>query len=175
MFDDLTLDNWERLPPEERRALALRLGRELPDGFTFHSLQSFELGGQKRPVAVYEFGGASFALIPGGTCRLGYDPDRPWEPTREEQESWQTTAEEYGMDHTLREHLAQVTLKPRVVRLRPFLMETAAGELGWEPIAVDDPEVKEILREHFREGRSSPRQIQVHRGESTVRVRRDPE
>jgi hypothetical protein len=172
MVDDLTLDKWEQMSPKERRALAKRLERELPDGFAFRSLRSCQLGDQKHPVAVYEFEGASFALIPGGSARLGYDPDRPWEPTPQEQESWQDTAEEYGIRRSLRKHIAEVTLRPRVVSLRPFLMETVAGEVGWEAIPVDDPEVKEIVREHFRK-KSAPTEVHMCRGDSTIRVRRD--
>jgi hypothetical protein len=173
MVDNLNLANWERMPPKERRELAKRLARELPTGFSFRSLRSYQLGGRKHPVALFEFDGSSFALIPGGSIRLGYDPDRAWEPTPDEQESWEATAEEYGLKRTLPEHIAEVTLKPREVRLGAFLMETVAGEVGWEPIPVDDPEVKKIVRGHFRKKSSRFNQVQVFLGQSTVRVRRE--
>src|SRR5262245_53612135 len=139
MPDDLTFDRWDRMAPKERVALARRLAGELPGGFTLRSVRLCRLGGQKHYVATYEFEGASFALIAGGKVTLGHDPDRPWEPTQEELESWQGTAEEYGIERTLREHVAAATLKPRTVRLRPFLMETTAGEVGWEPASPEDP------------------------------------
>src|SRR5262249_27875764 len=62
MINGLTLGDWERLPPKERRALAKRLAHDLPSGFTFNSLKSYALGGQRHPVALYDFEGASFAL-----------------------------------------------------------------------------------------------------------------
>src|SRR5262249_13854224 len=120
--------------------------------------------------AHYQQGNASFALIPSATVSLGYDPDRPWEPNPDELESWQDTSEEYGIAKTIREHLAEVTLRVRRVELSAFLIETAAGELGWERIGVDDPEVQRILREH-----GTQRQVEVSRGNVITRVRRGPE
>jgi hypothetical protein len=119
----------------------------LPAGFAFRSVEPYKLGRQKHQVAEYEFGGATFVLIPGGAVTLGYDTDRPWKPTREEQESWQDTARDYGMRRTLQKYIAGATLRPRTVELRPFLMETAARELGWDPVPADDPEMKEIRRQ----------------------------
>ncbi len=174
MLNNLTLADWDRMPPQDRRALAKRLARELPGGFTLRSLRFHKLGPQRHPVALYDFEGSSFALIPGGKARLGFDPDG-WEPTRKEQESWQDTVESYGIERTLREHVAAATLRPRKVRLRPFLMETEAGEVGWEPIPANDPEVQEIVRQYFRRRTSRPNQVQIDNGESTVRVRRGPD
>jgi formylglycine-generating enzyme required for sulfatase activity len=175
MVDDLTLRDWDRMAPRKREAVAKQLAQELPSGFTFRSTQLHKLANQKHHVAMFEFDGASFALIPGGTVTLGYDADRPWEPTQEELESWQNTTADYGIEQTLRERIAEVTLKPRTVRLPSFLMETTAGELGWEPTSLDDPEVKKIVREHFRKRSSRPSKVQVCRGDSTVRVQRDEE
>jgi hypothetical protein len=189
MIDQLTLDRWDGLSPKECAVLARQLAQELPAGFAFRSVNLYKLGRQKHHVAEYDYGGASFALIPGGAVTLGYDADRPWKPTREERESWQDTVEEYGVERTLQEYIAGATLRPRAVELRPFLMETAASELGWDPVPADDPDMKEIRR-FFEEMRRDYKAMQRELGEkakepheatlsmpggSSVRVRRAPD
>jgi hypothetical protein len=167
---DLSTERWEGVTPAEREAIAKRLAMDLPSGFTFHAVRPFRLGERLHDVALYQQGKATFALIPGAAVSLGYDADRPWEPNPDELESWQATSEEYGIARSIREYVAEVTLRVRRVELSPFLVETAAEELGWGPIGVDDPEVQEILREH-----GTRRQVVVSRGDASTRVRRGPE
>jgi hypothetical protein len=145
---DLSLERWEGSTPAEREATARRLAGQLPAGFAFDSVRPYRLGEQEHQVALYQQEAATFALLPGGPATLGYAADRLWEPNPEEQESWQGTAEEYGIDKTIHQFVAEVTLRPRQAAFAPFLIETAAVELGWEPIGADEPEVKAILREH---------------------------
>jgi hypothetical protein len=164
---DLSADRWEGASPAEREALAERLASQLPSGFVFQAIRRFQLGEWHYDVALYQNGGATFAFIPGGVVSLGYDANRPWEPNREEMESWRSTSEEYGIGKTLRAYIAEVTLRVRRAELSPMLIETVAGELGWEPIGVDDPEVRDILREHGVRAR-----VEVHRENVSVRVRR---
>lgn len=145
---DLSADRWRNITPAERDSLARRLARELPSGFVFDRVANFRLGERQQDVALYRDGNASFALVPGGIVTLGYDPNRAWEPTSDERESWQGSVEEYGIEGTIRDHIAKVTLPLRCVRLSPLLIETTASEFGWERIGLDDPEVKAILRDH---------------------------
>jgi hypothetical protein len=173
MKDDLTLDKWDQLSAKEREALAKKVAGDLPTGFRFHSLRQCQLGDQKHQVAEYEFQGTPFILIPGGSVTLGYDLNRPWEPTPEEQESWQATAEEYDLPTNPLEHIAKATLRPRKARLPARLMEATAQEVGWEPVAADDPEVREIVREHFGKKGSRSRKVNISRGDSSLRVERD--
>jgi hypothetical protein len=161
---DLSLERWEGGTPAGREAIAERLASQLPSGFAFHSIQPYRLGERQHHVAFYRQGTASFALVPGGTVSLGYDTDRPWEPNPDELKSWQQTAKEYDIDKTIQEFIAGVTLRPRQAELVPFLIETTASELGWEPIGPEDPEVQEILRKYG--------QGEVQRGDVSTRVRK---
>jgi hypothetical protein len=149
---DLSAERWQGVTPAEREALARRLAKQLPSGFSFQAIRHFRLGEWQHDVALYQKENATFALIPGTLASLGYDADRPWAPNSDELESWQDTSEEYGIAKTIREYIAEVTLRVRRVKLGPFLIETAAGEQGWEPIGVDDPEVQGILREYPTQG-----------------------
>ena len=81
---DLSLERWEGFTPSEREAVARELARQLPSGFTFHSLRLHQLGEQQHQVAFYQYGSARFALVPGGTVTLGYDAERLWEPNPDE-------------------------------------------------------------------------------------------
>jgi len=167
---ELSVERWEGIAPVEREALARSLVRQFPSGFTFQAIRRFRLGEGQHHVALYRKDNATFALIPGAEVSLGYDADRPWEPSLDELESWQGTSEEYGIAKTIREYVAEVTLRTRRVKLSPFLIETAASEPGWEPIGIDDPEVQGILR-----GYPAQRQVEVSRGDVTTRVRRGEE
>jgi hypothetical protein len=160
------------MSPAEQEAHAKRLVRELPDGFAFRAVQAFRLGEQEHRVAQFERDGTLFSLIPGGAITLGYDAARPWQPTPEEREDWEETAEAYDISRSLREYIADVTLRPRNVSIAPFLMETVANEVGWEEIAPDDPDVQAIVRRHLTDS-VAPDQVEVFQGDSAFRVERD--
>ncbi len=163
---ELTMDRWEGVTAREREAIAKRLAMQLPFGFKFQVIKQFQLGEQGHYIALYQSENATFALIPGGLVKLGYDETRPVSPNRDEIESWRDTAEEYGITQTLEEYLANVTLRIRRAEIPPFLIETTAGQLGWEPIGIDDPQVQSILREY-----GAQRQVEVSHGEVSTRIR----
>ena len=124
----------------------MRLARQLPSGFTFHCLQTYSLGDQTHEVAQFKRDDATFVLIPGCSATLGHD-DGSWEPTPEVLHSCNSSSKELRMTCTIREHISQVTLRPREVHLSPFLLETVAKEFCWEPIASEDPKVQEFLKD----------------------------
>ncbi|GFE78085.1 hypothetical protein GCM10011487_00850 [Steroidobacter agaridevorans] len=167
---DLSADRWRNITPAERHTLARHLASELPSGFVFDRVATFRLGERQQDVALYRNGGASFALLPGGVVTVGYDPNKAWEPSPDELESWQGSAEEYGIEGTIGDYIGKVTLPLRCVRLAPLLMETTASELGWDRIGLDDPEVKAILREH---GDRTNITVVGGRDDAKTRVHRD--
>jgi hypothetical protein len=146
------LEHWQAMSAMERETAARGLVLKLPSGFAFDSIVSCRVGNQVNEVAMFRFEGARFALIPGGTVSIGFDADRRWSPSSDELESWQATSEEYGIDKAIQEYIREATLRRRQVELAPFLIETEARELGWETISLDDPIVRDILKEHGREG-----------------------
>src|SRR5689334_3503942 len=131
---EFSIEDWDALLRSEREALVRRLAKRLPSGFEFSSLGEFGYRNQRRDVALFRKEGATFALIPGAAVTLGWDPTRSWTPDPEELESWESTAEEYGIDRPLTKYIADVTLPPRRVELAPFLIETHAAEIGWEAV-----------------------------------------
>jgi hypothetical protein len=167
---DLSTDRWEGVAPVEREALARRLAKLLPTGFTFQAIRRFQLGEREHHVALYQKDDAAFVLIPGCEVSLGYDADRPWEPYPDELESWRQTSEEYGPVMPIRDYIAEVTLRLRRVELSPLLIETAAGHLDWEAIGLDDPEVQALLREY-----GTKRLFEMHHGYVSPRIRSGPQ
>ena len=142
---DLSLERWEGLTRSEREAIAVRLARELPTGFVFESIERYSAWPHPHDVALFRQGTYQFALIPGGPVTVGYDADRPWEPTPDELETWEDYDCWFSPNQTIQECIAEVTLRPRRIEFTPFLIETTAGELGWEPIGLDDPIVQEMM------------------------------
>jgi hypothetical protein len=168
---DITLEHWKTFSRSEREAYARLLVRQLPVGFSYHSLQTFGLGRESHQMARFEFENASFVLIPGGPTSIGYDANRLWQPTPQENESWQETAEEYGINRSIQEHIIQATLRPRDVFIQPLLVETYATEFGWEPFDADHPMVKQAVDENFLD--TSSRQVEMFHGGIRLRIQRD--
>jgi hypothetical protein len=165
---NLTLEHWTRLSGEQRLTAARQLQMQLPSGFAFDSIRNCRLGPSAHDVALFRLEGAMFAFIPGGSVSIGWDADREWLPLPTELASWRRTANEYGLDKTIHEHIRDATLRRREVELTPMLVETVAAEVGWEPVSPDDPSVQEILRE---DGWRSV-QVEVDSGAVTTRVRK---
>ena len=63
----------------------------------FKGLRFYPDGGPELSIAIFEYGGALFSLMPGGEGQIGYEADN-FRPTDEQIESFQDTAEDYGFD-----------------------------------------------------------------------------
>jgi hypothetical protein len=166
---DLSRTRWAALTAGERTRTTKALAKQLPDGFAFDRVRVCKLGRHKNAVAFFTHGGATFALIPGGQVAVGYDTSRPWEATEEEAESWQFTKDEYGLRGSIRQRIAGVTRRPKAITVPPLLVETAAGELGWEPFDANDPQVRKLLREH----RTAPQVTLSYPDGNALRVSRN--
>lgn len=160
------------MSPSDRETYSRQIVRSLPSGFAFREIAHYEFGSQKQAVSLFEFDGAAFALIPGMEARLGYDANRQWEPTSQELESWQHTCRAYGFKHSIHEHLAVITLRPRMVRIGAMLVETSPREFGWETADVSSHEIKQEIQDcsPYLEKNSH---VNVIRGENTIRICQD--
>jgi len=127
---NLSTERWVALSSHERDETARRVAQQLPAGFSFQGVQQHPPSDFRHPLAVYETTDATFVLIPGGPVTLGFDASRPFEPNPDELQSWQDTADEYGINKTLHEFVVEVTLRPRCVELPPLLVETSARRVG---------------------------------------------
>lgn len=83
------------------------------------------MGTEQHRVAFFTHGSERFALIPGTTVVLGYDPSHPFAPYRSQQVSWNETREHFRMP-PLEEFLDRWLTPLRQVTLSSFLLETHA-------------------------------------------------
>ena len=162
---EISLDRWKALSTAQREESARQIASHLPTGFAFDSIECFSPA--TGDVAFFTFGTARFALIPGGVFNLGFDPERQWHPTDEELQSWQYTAEEYGLSGSIHDHIVRSTLRRRRVELRSFLIETVAHELGWTNVSANDREIQSLIQKY-----KNTKQLTVCTGETTTRIQR---
>lgn len=117
---ELTLDQWRSFDSPAVH----RFAREAADrvGGRVSLVDAVDhLGGPLHRVLV-ERDGREFALIPGGTHRLGFDLDA-WEPTPEQTADYdEGLAEGYGCGPDVKAHLAEFMSPPRTVTLGAVLM-----------------------------------------------------
>src|SRR5712691_37179 len=90
---DISLPRWNSLSDSERECTAKRVASTLPSGFRFDAV-----GGNN---AFFVFLDTKFVLVPGSQIKLGFDAERAWNPAAEETESWQRTAQEYGLTESI--------------------------------------------------------------------------
>lgn len=165
------LKEWAILSSDQQSNIARALQRQLPEPFNFTGVHRFSMGDRSNSVALFSADNESvFALIPGGEVELGFDASR-WEPAPDEAESWADSAEEYEIEQNLTEHIESLTTPVRRIVIDPFLIETRAAEVGWEPIGFDDPDVVELLK-NLSSG-NGPHTSTMSRGDRKTRVIRD--
>jgi hypothetical protein len=127
----LTLPVWDQLDAQTAETVARTVERCLPEPWAFNSLLWHECGTQKRHVALFEWDGTVFVLIPGGEVALGFDPARPAPPV-ELLDGWYEEARATARHHpewegiTWERYLADVLSPLRQVRLAPFLCAARA-------------------------------------------------
>src|SRR5688572_9349545 len=129
---DLSVNHWEGATSAEREAIARRLAKQLPAGFTFQAVSPYRLGERLHHVALFQKGAAAFALVPGGTVSLGLRrrPALGAQPGRAGELAGHCGRIRHRQDAS-GVHPA-VTLRVRRVEISPLLIETAAVEVGWE-------------------------------------------
>ena len=164
------LTEWRTLSSDRQSDVGRALAAELPREFRFVGVREFSMGDLTHRIALYSAHGSVFALIPGGEVQLGFDSSG-WEPNPDELESWTDTAEEYGIENTLAQHIEAATTPRRRVTIDPLLVETRATEIGWEPVGSDDPDVKELV-DNLPSG-GGPCTSSMCRGDRETRVTRD--
>jgi hypothetical protein len=115
-------------------------------------LRFYPDGGPELSIAIFEYGGALFSLVPGGEVQIGYEADN-FRPTDEQIESFQDTAEEYGFDLDIYSYVQSVTTPPRKVTMAPMLVEIQPTKIGLEPISSEELKIQNLLQD-FPDSRS---------------------
>lgn len=136
-FNDLALDQWRSLD----LAAAQRAAQEAADqvGGVVTRVETVEHLGAPLHRAHIERDDREFALVPGGTVRLGFDLDS-WKPSPEQLGDYaDTLTQGWGFDPDLRSHLAKQLSPPRAVTLSSLLVAVEDERLTEAP--ADMPRV----------------------------------
>lgn len=146
----LTREVWDQLDPHTAETVARAVGRCLPDPWQFARVAWCACGDQKRNVAFFTWNEHEFALIPGGTVTLGYDPARPL-PSAKALRDWAKEARAFlGGNHPpevmWRQYLEAQLGAPRAVELKPYLIEVNPYS---KRVKTDRAERAKIAREGF--------------------------
>ncbi|MGW6869822.1 hypothetical protein ACWGHM_03410 [Streptomyces sp. NPDC054904] len=127
---DLTFARWRSLDLASARRIAEETAA-LVDGKVARVDSVEHLGGTLHRVRI-ERGGRTFALIPGGRVRLGFDPDS-WRPTAAQLADYAgSVSAGFGFGPDLSAHLGHELSPVRTVALDTVLM------------AVEDEDVSEV-------------------------------
>jgi hypothetical protein len=117
------LARWDRLSEGECEGVARGLAAAR---FEMVRVARCSQGDAARYVAFFRYiDGAEFALVPGGTVTLGFDPEIGLRLDDAGRESWAQTVLDFGFP-SLEEHLRQVMLPLRTVTVGPLLVELTA-------------------------------------------------
>jgi hypothetical protein len=163
-FQNLTRRQWDKYDRSEKTRYAEELPEHLKLPFSFERVKTFLLRGQQASIAIFEFDGAAFALIPGGRVRLGFHGNL-FRPTRQQIESYRESAEEYGFSENITSFIRETCTTPRTVTINAMLAEVRPTEIGLERISADNPEVLEVLKRTLKEPEriGGARVIEIHK------------
>ena len=122
------------------------LAANLPQSVIFKGWRFYPDGGPELSIAIFEYGGALFSLMPGGEVQIGYEADN-FRPTDEQIESFQDTAQEYGFDLDIYSYVQSVIRPPRKVTITPMLVEIQPAKIGLEAISSEELKIHNLLQD----------------------------
>jgi hypothetical protein len=142
----MELQEWQKLSGEQRYRYSEELAAHLPQSVIFKGLRFYPDGGPELSIALFEYGGALFSLIPGGEVQIGYEVGN-FCPTDEQIESFQNTAQEYGIDRDIYSYVKSVTTPPRKVTFSPMLVEIKPTKIGFEAISSESLNIQSLSQD----------------------------
>lgn len=142
----MEFQEWQKLSDEQRYRYAEELAAHLPQSVMFKGLRFYPDGSPELSLALFEYGGALFSLIPGCEVQIGYDASK-FRPTDEQIESFQDTAEAYEIDRDIYSYVQSVTTPPRKVTISPMLVEIQPTKIGLEAISSESLKIQNLLKE----------------------------
>ncbi|MEU4694758.1 hypothetical protein [Actinoplanes sp. NPDC023714] len=129
-YGDLTLDAWLALSDAEAERTAARIAEAVGARHEVRALPDGRAG-------FFEREGVRYALVPGGTVRLGFDPAR-FTPSERQVAGFAEAAAEFGLTGPIERFIAGTTSPARQVTLPALLVAVHAQESGW--LILDDEE-----------------------------------
>ncbi|MEG3899703.1 MULTISPECIES: hypothetical protein [unclassified Microcoleus] len=142
----MELQEWQNLSEEQKYRYSEELAAYLPQPIIFRGLQLYHCGGRELYIGLFEYGGALFSLMPGSEVQIGCEA-RNFRPTDEQIESFQKSAEEYGIDRDIYSYVQSVTTPSRKVTIAPMLVEIQPTKIGLEAISSEELKIQNLLQD----------------------------
>jgi Sulfatase-modifying factor enzyme 1 len=150
IVEDLTLATWDQLSAAEQDNVASQVVTLLGYPWRLAGLETHRMGTEQHRIAIFTQGTELFALIPGATVVLGYDPSHPFAPSPSQQASWNETRKNFRMP-PLEEFLDRSLTPLRQVTLSSFLLETHARVYDISQVTQVDGITHKRMRPFTRE------------------------
>lgn len=142
----MELQSWQKLSEEQKYRYSEELAAHLPQSVIFKGLQLYHYGCSELSIAIFEYGGALFSMMPGGEVQIGCEASN-FRPTDGQIESFQNSAQEYGIDRDIYSYVQSVTTPPRKVTFSPMLVEIQPTKIGCEAISSESLNIQNLLKE----------------------------
>lgn len=136
MNETLSRPRFNQMETPEKQALMEKLAARYD--MTFLGLHTFDRWGQSCTTGVFEKDGREFVFVPGDRVTLG------WERfaiglNQESREELEYLFREWEMEGDPEEMLGEGMAPVRQAAIPPMLVGRELEEIGWEPVALDDP------------------------------------
>lgn len=136
MDERLNREGFDRLNSAEKETLMRKLAERFR--MSFLGLQSFSRWGNGITTGVFEKDGMEFSFVPGDTVTIGWDRFAVG-IDEENQVEMKVTFEEYEYEGTVEDFLRRDMASVHQAVIPPMLVGRGLQEIGWEPVALDDP------------------------------------
>lgn len=147
MNETLSRPRFNQMETPEKQALMEKLAARYD--MTFLGLHTFDRWGQSCTTGVFEKDGREFVFVPGDRVTLG------WERfaiglNQESREELEYLFREWEMEGDPEEMIGEGMAPVRQAAIPPMLVGRELEEIGWEPVALDDPRLCPDWLEEFR-------------------------
>jgi hypothetical protein len=132
--DDLTLDGWLGLSDEAAERTAKAIARDVDGRLVGVELRVFH--GRDGRVAFFDRDGLRYALVPGGTVRVGYEAGR-FVPSARQVADFAEAAAAWDLAGTIETYVAGVTSPARTATLPARLVAVGSAE-AYHLLEVDE-------------------------------------
>lgn len=142
---DLTQSLWNEMDKASKVSYAEDLVSKMTrPKFDFVKIFEHEFVDRKEELALFEYQGKGFILVPANEAEIGFDIDS-FLPTKEQQDCFDSVKEEFAKPYTLPGLLEFYLTPPRKIKTKTMLVEgiPVAAERG--PVDLDDPEVLALI------------------------------
>ncbi len=148
MDQKLCRPRFDQLGSPEKLALMEKLAACY--AMTFLGLHTFDRWGQSCTTGVFEKDGREFVFVPGDTVTLG------WEGfavglNQESREELEYLFREWELERDPEKLIGEKLAPVRQAAIGPMLVGRELEEIGWEPVALDDPRLLPDWLEEFRQ------------------------